>query len=142
MKVLLDTNILVYAEINDPIWSKICSKLIESDNENAFYISQRSLLEYFRVCTSNAAKIPVERVIKNIELYIENFEILYDNPISTQLMLELALETGAKSGKIFDLNILASALDNEIDVLYTVNIKDFPKVKNLEILLPSEFSLA
>jgi predicted nucleic acid-binding protein len=144
MKILIDTNILLYADNKDSNWSSACNTIIEGSLKNNYiklFIPQKVLLEYYRVSTSKVKNLPVETVIDNIYFYIENFEILYDNIETTEATLELALETNAKSGKIFDLNILASALSNKIDILYTVNIKDFPKPKNLEVLLPDQFKI-
>ena len=141
MKILIDTNILVYADNKRSIWSESCNNIIEKSLNNSnlvLCIPQKSLIEYYRSSTSKAINLPIEKVIENIHFYIENFMILYDNPSSTEIMLELALESGASSGKIFDLNILATALHFNIEILYTVNIKDFPKVKNLRILLPDQ----
>lgn len=140
MKILIDTNILIYADNKDSNWSNVCNAIIENSLKNKeiqLFIPQKVLLEYYRVSTSKVKNLRVETVIENILFYIENFEILYDNAKTTEIMFEIALETNAKSGKIFDLNILALALQNKIDILYTVNIKNFPNVKGLKILLPN-----
>jgi predicted nucleic acid-binding protein len=142
MRILLDTNILIYADNTDSNFSEICNAIIENNLPNRsveIVIPQKVLIEYYRVSTSKAINLSPQKVIDNIQYYIENFEILYDNYDITQTLFELAMETNAKSGKIFDLNILALAIDNNIDHLITYNIKDFPKAQKLKVMTPEDF---
>jgi predicted nucleic acid-binding protein len=141
MKVLLDTNILIYADNAQYVLSDLCQSIIEeSEGKYQICIAQRSLLEYYRVCTSKAVNSKIDEVLNNIEYYSDKFEIIYDDEQTTIAMFELAFDHNAKSGKIFDLNILALAISNSIDILITSNVKDFPKFKNLRILTPEEFN--
>jgi predicted nucleic acid-binding protein len=135
-KILFDTNILIYLSLeNSPVKIKNAKSLI---TKNKIFISDRSLLEFYRVYTGKL-KQSVETTLEIVNYYQNhpNYNILTSTDSSNQLTFEFAGENQAKSGKIFDLNILAIAIENEIDILYTKNIKDFPETKQIEITDPT-----
>lgn len=135
-KILLDTNILIYLSYTE---SKFKIKNLDSlFKDNAIFIADRSLLEFYRVYTSSL-KQSVDDTINIIDFYQNSPAciVLQATNYSNQLTFKLAQDHQAKSGKIFDLNILAMAIENEINFLYTKNIKDFPETKQLEIIDPT-----
>jgi predicted nucleic acid-binding protein len=132
--VLLDSNILVYAsDLASPFNAGIRHAL---EQDLQFFVADRSLLEFYRVVTG-PLKLSVETALANIEYYNSNYTILTATDFSNQLTFELASQYQAKSGKIFDLNFLAIALENEIDILYTKNIRDYPENSEIQIIDPT-----
>ena len=138
-KILLDTNILVYASYIDSVFHQQSIELLKQ-NYN-FYIADRSLLEFYRVFTGQL-KQSVDATLEIVEFYQNNlnFTILNATNFTNQLSFNLARKYNAVSGKIFDLNILAIAIENEIDYIKTQNTKDFPtntviKIANLEEII-------
>lgn len=135
-KILLDTNILVYATDNFNINHK---KVIQNIyNQENLYISDRSYLEFYRVC-SGPLKISPKRVLEMIDFFKnnENYTTLNSSETVHDLTFDLAKKFDARSGKIFDLNILAVAIANDIDILYTKNTKDYPDTGLIEIIDPT-----
>ena len=135
-KILIDTNILVYGwDTSSPFYKKISYFL---STLNQFYITDRTLLEFYRTYTGPIKAKP-KATLAIIDYYLEskNCNILYSNSDDTLTTFQLAKEHSAKSGKIFDLNILATAINNEIEILYTKNTKDYPHNEFIEIIDPT-----
>jgi hypothetical protein len=78
----------------------------------------------------------IEDVLNNINYYVQNYTVVYDNQYSNTILWNLATTYEAKGGKIFDLNILALAVAEGLDSLYTVNITDFPSDTIVSIVQP------
>lgn len=136
-KILLDTNILVYASNSDSQFYSICRDLLAKNFD--FFITDRSLLEFYRVLTG-ILKISVDQALELINFYTNNtnYTILMASGDTNRLTFELIKDYQAKSGKVFDLNILAIAVENNIDILCTVNLKNFPKLPQIKILNPEQ----
>ena len=138
-KVLLDTNILIYEDDLDSVFCAECDALLARQDLD-FFVTDKVLIEYCRVMTSNNSKfahIKLEDVLASIQNYTEAFKVIFTNDDSLALTLELARRYKAKSGKIFDLNILAAAVDQGIDILCTKNTKDYPNHESIKILEPA-----
>ena len=136
-KILLDTNILVYASNSDSQFCSICRDLLAKNFD--FFITDKSLLEFYRVLTG-ILKISVDQALELINFYTNNtnYRILMASGDTNRLTFELIKDYQAKSGKVFDLNILAIAVENNIDILCTVNLKNFPKLPQIKILNPEQ----
>lgn len=132
-RTLLDTNILVYASDKSSPFHKLAIELLRQDLQ--FFITDRSLLEFYRVVTG-MLKISIQTTVDNINFYKNNpnYTILYGTDFSSQLAFKLAKDNQAISGKIFDLDILAIAIENELDYLFTKNVKDFPNNTSVKIV--------
>jgi predicted nucleic acid-binding protein len=135
--ILLDTNILIYSSYLDSEFFEICRSLLKK--EYNFFITDRSLLEFYRVYTSKL-KQGIEETLEIINFFQNNsyYTILNSTSNTNSITFELAKTYKAKSGKIFDLNILAMAIENNIDFLCTKNRKDFPPNPLVKILEPQE----
>ncbi len=135
-KVLLDTNILVYGwDVSNP-FNQLISEFF--DKLKYFYITDRTLLEFYRVYTGplkQSPKVTIE--IINYFLNLPTCEIIYTNQSDLLLTFDLASLNQAKSGKIFDLNILATVIENDMEILCTKNVKDYPQTEFLEIVDPT-----
>ena len=133
-KILLDTNVLIYLSQAESEYKIKDLKLLHNSQ---LFIVDRSLLEFYRVFTGSL-KQSIEDTLKVIEFYQDNpnYNILTATKFSNQLTFKLAKENKAKSGKIFDLDILAIAIENEIDIIYTKNVKDFAINTSVKIIDP------
>jgi predicted nucleic acid-binding protein len=135
-KVLLDTNILIYGWDSSSPFNEAMRKFLDSLGE--FYIADRSLLEFYRAYTG-PLKQSLDSTMNIIKYYLKSKQchILSSSPLDTELTFELAENHNARSGKIFDLNILAMAIENDINILYTKNIQDYPQTPLLQLIDPT-----
>jgi predicted nucleic acid-binding protein len=135
-KVLPDTNILIYASYAGSPYLEKCQKIFDGRHE--LFIADRTLLEFFRAYTG-PLKQSIEDTLEIVRYYQNSaqFTILTATEHTNQLTFELAEQAEAKSGKIFDLNILAMAIENEIDILLTKNVSDYPQTGLINIVDPT-----
>jgi predicted nucleic acid-binding protein len=136
-KVVLDTNILVYS-INsaDKLHVKTLS-LMESlvDQNVEILIPDKALFEFGRVLSSKAfSKIVSSQQsfeIWNSFAFNPAFKIIYFSNSTLKILKKLMAKYSTKH--IFDLVILAMAMENKADILYTQNTKDFPRTEDIKI---------
>ncbi len=144
----LDTNILVYAHnLASPFHQKakmFVEQIIGEEDEfgnPVICIPLQVCAEFINVCTRQTIGKPltISEAIKEIHRYDEylNIQILY--PRSTQLKTFLnLLESTTTRKKTFDVYLVATLKDHEIEGLYTVNVEDFEEFTFLKVKNPLE----
>lgn len=136
---LIDSNILIYAlDISDKIKHNIARKILEEciKGDKVVTISSQNLAEFFVVITSKTKnKISMEDAQTLIEsmITIENFR-----------KVNYAANTVYKATKLVEKNniefwdalIAATMIENNIKTIYTENVKDFEKIKEINVINP------
>jgi predicted nucleic acid-binding protein len=138
--IILDTNILIYADDIESPNHEICNRLIES-TKYKFYVTESILFEYYRVlttCNSKFKNIETTEVIESIEIFSQNFTVLKSTNDTLNLVLEICKTNDIRSGAIFDVNIFALSIENEIDIICTYNIKDYIQNSTIKIFNPED----
>lgn len=141
--LLFDTNILAYA--HDPI-SKHYRKALELrkaalKGELEVCVSYQNIAELYSVLT-NPVKLskPYDpaAAVELCELYIwsKNLRKIVPTEQTYSEALRLAGRVGATSTKIFDCLLVATALENGINTVYTENTKDFESFKSIKAVNP------
>lgn len=134
-RVLLDTNILVYADnINSP-YHKIAKEVRDSclKGEIQGCISTQNLYEYFAVVTdSKKVEFPLspDEAINEIEKYLKakTIKIIFPNPLTIQRVINLVKKYKIKKQEIFDVQLVATMLDYGIRNIVTRNDKHFKMI--------------
>ncbi|MEM1312020.1 MAG: type II toxin-antitoxin system VapC family toxin [Patescibacteria group bacterium] len=140
-KVLLDTNVLVYAVNPDSEFHQQVKDFILGlvEKEIKTYIPDKSLYEFYRVLSSQVLKkyFTQEEAKKTWKTFAfsEFFEIAYSD--------EAILRTTDKlldkfpNYHVFDMQIMACGLVNRVNTIFTKNLKDFPRVNEVTIVDPT-----
>jgi len=136
-KIILDSNILVYAFDESVVFHKKAKIILDSDS--ILYITQQSLYEFYRVTTSKLfqKRISITDVIAATEFFRSRITILYPTNETDLILNDLIKKFKPISGKIWDMLIFAQAIENSITVIYTKNIKDFPEESQIKIFDPT-----
>ena len=136
-KMLLDTNIFVYAEDKkNPKIQEIAINFIdECTSKRIGVVSTQNLAEYSNVLLTYLKNISAREVNERINDISLNFElILYD-----QKVVMKANEYYEKFGTdFFDCLLVATMEENGIDTIVTRNVKHFDKIPWLKIINPFE----
>ncbi len=74
----------------------------------------------------------------DINYFRKNFILIYENNISTDILYEIVNKYKVRGKQIHDANIVASMLANDIKFLFTHNVKDFDRYKELISIIPLE----
>jgi len=141
--ILLDTNILVYATFSEDPFFKKAKKLRDKamKGEIKTCITPQILSEFYAVITDPkrvSNPLSPELAKKEAENYFKSPSILkiYMKKTTVRKMLELAEKYQIKSQQIFDVQLVATMLDNNIRTVYTVNQEDFKKFREIKTLNP------
>lgn len=128
-KILVDTNILVYAIDEDSKFHTISKKLIQNNNYNLFTTS-KNFSEFLVVLTRGIdVTVTTEEALIIFENLMAYFTILYPNEASIIKFKELLLKYKPKGLKIHDFEIISIALQNGIKKVATKNKDDFKAIK-------------
>ena len=139
---LLDTNILVYASDKDSPFHQKAKEIRDKANKGEIKacITPQILSEFYSAVTNpkNKNSISPAQAKKEIENYLEATAILkiFIKETTTRRMIELASEYGIRSQNIYDLQLVATMLDNGDRKIYTANDKDFKVFKEIEVINP------
>ncbi len=137
-KILLDTNILVYAHLrNSHHYGSASSILIASlaGPLNAF-VSNQNILEFFSVMTNprkelrNSSKVSEIRDICNNLWQSKKLGKLLPRGSSTIEAIRLSLEKNLVGAQIFDCLLAITAIQNKVDLIWTENTNDFNHFKD------------
>jgi predicted nucleic acid-binding protein len=127
-KVLVDTNILIYAKDIASIYHD--ASLIFLKQPDEYFISIKNLTEYYAVVTKGEKPLltPFE-AWHDLEEFSSFFTVLYPTPVSQQHLAQLILQYAPKGILIHDFEITAIALANGINKIATFNKSDFQTIK-------------
>lgn len=142
-KVLIDTNILIYAFMQDSVFYTKSRDFLQNliqDEEVEVCLVEKSLFEMVASLTSPALSNKVGIIeIKEYLQYLtsELFTILYSNPQITATTWRLLFNLPNRKNRIYDLVLASTAIENEVEIIYTKNVKDFEDIKEIKIIDPT-----
>lgn len=142
---LLDTNILVYnADASSGELHLRSKSLIERGlkGELSLCVTPQVISEFFAIITdSRRVKKPIspKEAIEEIEKYLrsQNIQKIYADSSFFPQMLALLRKYETTRQDIFDLQLAATMLCNNVRKIYTYNQDDFTKFEEIEVLSPS-----
>jgi len=141
--LLFDTNVLAYAHDSASKNYGRAVKLVESAlrGELEACVSYQNMAELYSVLT-HPLKLsrPYEPSagVELCELYTKskNLRKIIPTEGTYSEALRLAGRVGATSVKIFDCLLVATALENGVDTIYTENTKDYEPFKSIRAVNP------
>lgn len=140
---LLDTNILVYAADTSSLFHEDSLLLREKGlkGELSFCICPQTLTEFFAIVTDSkrVSKPRTQKeALEEIEKYLSSKTILkiYPGPEVIETMINLLKKYKVTKQKIFDLQLVATMLSNNVTQIYTYNKGDFSKFEEITVLSP------
>jgi predicted nucleic acid-binding protein len=143
-KIVLDTNILLYAsDTKSPFW-KQSKQVIEQGIEEGvqFYLPDKVLYEFFAVLSSKAYSkmITHSQAVELLGFYLlsDQFIKISSTEYTLFLTYELIQKYGTNGKRVFDLAIVSIANEHEIPVIYTKNTKDFKGIEEVRAVDPTE----
>jgi predicted nucleic acid-binding protein len=109
--------------------------------ELSFCICPQTLTEFFAIVTDSkrVSKPRTQKeALEEIEKYLSSKTILkiYPGPEVIETMINLLKKYKLTKQKIFDLQLVATILSNNVTQIYTYNKGDFSKFKEITVLSP------
>jgi predicted nucleic acid-binding protein len=132
-RLLVDTNILVYAIDADSRFNKHAIELIQNPDYE-LYTTSKNLSEFLVVLTrTETIKIDTIKALDILKELISYLKVLYPSEESYQKFVDL-LEKYKPSGlRIHDFEIISIALVSGITQIATQNIDDFKSIEEISI---------
>ena len=140
---LVDTNILVYRADQDSIFHLPSVNLINCrlKGEVSLCLAPQNLTEFYAVMT-NPKRVtnpiaPVDARVE-IERYLQsqNIRKIYQNADLIPTLLKLIDKYPPTRQQIFDLQLIATMLVNNITRIYTFNAKHFQPYQEIAVTVP------
>lgn len=142
---LLDTNILVYAADETSAFYQTAKTLRDKGlkGEITLCICPQVLNEFFAIVTDpkRVANPRTQReAVAEVEKYLtsKNMLKIYPGPEIIGKTLDLLKNYEITKQEIFDLQLVATMLLNNVTRLYTYNPGDFSKFKEIKVLSPEQ----
>ncbi len=140
---LLDTNVLVYAADETSPFHPTAKAIREKGlrGEISLCICPQVLAEFFAIVTdSKRVSNPRTQEEAQIEIekytHSENISKIYPRPDILERILDLLKKYKVTKQEVFDLQLVATMLSNDVTRLYTYNKDDFIKFREIEVLSP------
>lgn len=137
----LDTNILVYANVEESPFHEVALQAIQRlyDAGSELWISRQVLREYLATLTRPQQFTnvhPIEVLIEDVRLFQTQFRVAEDNAEVTEQLLRLMEEIPVGGRQVHDANIVATMLVYGIGQLLTHNVADFNRFSELISVVP------
>ena len=141
--VLLDTNLLIYACNTASPFHKKAKEIKDQavDGKIKTAIALQSLSEYLAVTTSSRRvekPLSVVKAVDDVRHFLEASQIrkLPITEITAKHLSTLVNKYRIKAQTIFDAQIVAVMLENEISEIWTANVGDFSIFKDISVVNP------
>lgn len=134
-KLLVDTNILIYANLpNEHFHTKAKSKLEDLSSQYDLVISRQIIREYLKVKSTIMQQnnlYDTKILVADANFLIENFIVLDEENKTTESLLHFIEAYQVKGKQIHDCNIAASIVQHQVFSIFTNNAKDFKRYEPL-----------
>jgi predicted nucleic acid-binding protein len=139
---ILDTNVLIYAVVSEApqhMASRALLDAVRNDSDVTFYVTSQILCEFYSVLT-NPRRMTVARSSAEVSASITSFlAFLQVLPIPARAVegwMDLLQRRPVTGADIFDLQLVAVMLANDVKRIYTFNNSDFEPFPELIVLKP------
>jgi len=140
--ILLDTNILVHAAGAQSLRHAKAKELRDQAVTGKFEgcMAAQVLTEFYAVVTDPRRFRPPltpSQAQREIPAYLSSpHKLIFPKETTVTRMLNLLGSKSVRSGKIFDVFLAATMLDNGVRSIYTENIDDFEAIDGIEAINP------
>lgn len=143
-KLLIDTNILVYAFDSSSPYHQTSANILRLcfKQQISGYITHQNITEFSKVFIEKYKVSPskLKPEIKKITHQL-NLKLVLPTPQTLPHFIKLLKFSKAKSTHIFDLYLAATILSHRINKIITFNTKDFAPIPKLQTYHPDKINL-
>jgi hypothetical protein len=104
-------------------------------------LSHQNLLEYLAVVTDpKRVELPLssEEALANIDFYTSALSIIFPKPTTITTFKKFIRQKPVTKGRVFDIYLAATALDNAIKQICTWNVSDFEGLSEITTITPKQ----
>lgn len=130
-KILLDTNILIYAFDRSLVYHKKSLAFFENTNDELF-ISTKNISEFFSVCSK--LNFDLNTTLGFYADIKANFTTLYPNEVSLNIFETMIRKYNPRGNRVYDIEIVSIMIANDLKKIATANIGDFIDIDEIEVI--------
>ena len=139
-KGLVDSNLLVYAHDLESKFNASAKSWLETTSlDGNLYISWQNILEFYSIITNpkrSSRPLKPKDAIEVVGTLQKSLEIIYPNRNSENFFLKILNKTKPRGAEIYDHYLASVVLGNGLEVVYTLNIKDFAQIPGIKAINP------
>lgn len=133
-KILVDTNILIYAIDQDSQFNSKSQELLLNSKADLFTTS-KNLSEFLVVVTKGlTVSLSVDDALLAVNDFMATIAILYPNEKSFSISRDLIKKYHPTGLRIHDFEIISIGLAHKIKQVATNNISDFKNIKEINLI--------
>jgi len=133
-RLLVDTNILIYAVDEDSKYHGQSLYLIQN-SEYSLFLTSKNITEFFVALTRTPdINISIRECLACLDSLLPYFDVIYPNQGSLEKLKYLIYKYNPSGLWIHDLEIISMAMEYKISRIATKNLQDFEKVEGIEII--------
>ncbi|MCC5933662.1 MAG: type II toxin-antitoxin system VapC family toxin [Candidatus Cyclonatronum sp.] len=134
IKVLIDTNVLIYAIDQKSVFFQDARDILEA-GKYELYTTSKNLTEFMVVATKNSGYgLNTDIASDILEDITHNLEVLYPNKTSSTILSELIRKYSPKGAIIHDFEIVAIGIAHGVMNIATFNTKDFTGINEVSLI--------
>jgi predicted nucleic acid-binding protein len=140
-RVLVDTNVLLYAHLNrSPMHAPARTRMEELEAAGAeLWISRQTIREFLQATTTPGVltgAVPMPALLDDVRHMLGRFRIAEEGSQATEQLLFLLSSIPITGKQIHDAALVATMRANQIDRLLTHNATDFARFGSVITVLP------
>lgn len=134
-KILVDTNVLIYAKDTDSVFHQKSIALFESKAE--LFLTSKNLSEYYAVVTKGESPLlnPSD-ALRDLVEFESRCVLLHSTERSYSILQDLISQHKPKGLKIHDFEIASIAIAHGVNQIATFNKSDFQSIQEITIIAP------
>lgn len=132
-RILIDTNVLIYAKDSNSIYHQKSLNLFRSESE--VFLTSKNLSEYYSVVTKGESPLltPAEALM-DLEEFESQCTVLYSSENSQSILRGLIRKYNPKGLRIHDFEIASIAIANGVTTIATFNGSDFQAILEINVV--------
>lgn len=130
IKLVLDTNILIYGINEESRYFEEIKRVVQNPRYH-FFVTSKQISEFICVLS----KLGRYDVIENeLPLILNKFKVIFPNKRSLQIFRDLINKYKPVGNKVFDIEIVSIMLSKRIKNLYSINLRDFNDIEEIKLI--------
>ena len=132
-KILLDTNVLIYAVDQDSVFYAASRTVLDSDDE--LFTTSKNLSEFLAVITrAPVISLSIEDALAAVDDFTNRLTVLYPTEASWSRFRTLLQQCKPTGIRIHDVEIASIGLAHDVKRIATFNKKDLEGIQEIEVI--------
>jgi predicted nucleic acid-binding protein len=129
-KLVLDTNILIYGINEESRYFEEINRVMENPRYQ-FFVTCKQISEFICVLSKLGRYDAIEN---ELPLILNKFKVIFPNKRSIRIFQDLINKYKPVGNIVFDIEIVSIMLSKNIKNLYSINVRDFNHIEEIQLI--------